>query len=53
MDNVTLVCRVLSQLGLDYNGDIDADGTGELNVYDGSTWLGTISFVGGELVDWA
>ena len=53
MDNVKLVCRVLSQLGLNYEGDIDADGTGELNVYDGSTWLGTISFVGGELLDWA
>lgn len=53
MDNVILVYRVLSQLGLDYNGQMDADGTGELNVYDGSTWLGTISFVGGELVDWA
>lgn len=53
MNNVKLVCRVLSQLGLDYNGDIDADGTGELYVYDGSTWLGIISFVGGELVDWA
>ena len=53
MDNVKLVCRVLSQLGLSYNGYIDADGTGELIVWDGMTYLGTISFVGGELVDWA
>ena len=52
MNNIKLVCRVFSQLGLDYNGTLDADGTGELYVYDGSTWLGTISFVGGELIDW-
>lgn len=51
MDNVKLVCWILSELGLDYDVDIDADGTGELNVYDGTTWLGRISFVGGELLD--
>lgn len=52
MDNVKLICRVLSQLGLDYIEDIDADGTYELYVYDGLTFLGTILFVGGELIDW-
>lgn len=53
MDNVKLVCRVLNQLGLNCDVNINADGTGDVNVYDGLVWLGTISFVGGELVDWA